>query len=227
MSRISVLIPTRWREKELRESVESCIEMASDPSCLEFGFLIDAKDDRTRGGLYSWLPDNVRHFVIETNMLRGYQDIHEMYNMLGRCSTGGWLWVFADDCYVRTQGWDQMVLSEGDGSGLAVLQMEMNGHPVCQPIISRGLFNLLGWFAPHFSLDRWLYHLGLDCGIQKMLDFRIDHLRFGMEKPFDEVRNIRDEALLVIEEDPNWHVLDEPWISRRKIDEEKIKNALR
>ena len=100
--KISILLPTRNRVKELRESLDSLADTADRPSDIEVLLAIDSDDSITQQFEYSKL--NVKKFIFgkrEEGAI-GY------YNKL-RDFKGDVCWVWSDENICMTRHWDTII----------------------------------------------------------------------------------------------------------------------
>lgn len=200
---ISVLIPTRNREKHLLQAVDSCYSLAVNPSKnLEFIFKSD-DDDITTIEAIRRLDDLLKGSIRIKNVISpqgvGYMQMHEWVNMMAKEALGDWLFLFNDDARIKTQNWD-MVIESGDITGcwhglgdVGLIVAPTIGRPFAQEFIMlrREIFNLLGHFSLNPHNDNWIYSVMkmVDCAFNSPV--MIEHFSDTIG---DEIRRISEAA---------------------------------
>jgi hypothetical protein len=177
---ISILCPTRRREKELIRMVQSVRDTATGP--VEVVAYVDDDDPisvKVCDGL------KIKHKVGPRQLLT------QCWNELLPLAEGDILMQGNDDIIFRTKGWDQMVEEAfatcGDkilmvhGSDLAPGAMGKDKFGP-HPFVHRRWVNVLGYFiAPYFSSDygdTWLNDIANILGRRLYLPFEVEHMHY-------------------------------------------------
>ena len=103
----SVLIPSRKRVDRLWKTIGSVLTTAAHPEQVEVIIRADDDDPDTikswaSGPQEGWIRSNV-HLHVGPRM-RGYPDLHKMYEEMKAFAKGKWLWVFNDDAVIGADG---------------------------------------------------------------------------------------------------------------------------
>lgn len=104
---VSFLLPTRARAQLAARTIESILTHAIDPNTFEVLLGVDDDDRENTITLGCDLGRlKVRHRFVTFPRL-GYSNLHHYNNALARSATGKWLWIWNDDCLLRTPAWDR------------------------------------------------------------------------------------------------------------------------
>lgn len=225
---VSFLIPTRGRTQYTEKLVKSIINNSSKKREFEILFKIDEDDWDTiryfEKVLYPEFKEYIDYFI--TPRGKGYIDIHNYVNFLCEKSSGEWLFIFNDDCFMTTENWDDIIAETGKNGKEEICLLEpkeVNGPPNTFPIISRKWFEITERFSGCIYNDGWVEEIGKKLGILTKINIEIDHsikydINNGMQfnnKNRDDTFNDRlyaikkieysswDEALPEIEKDAN------------------------
>ncbi len=106
---VSVLIPTRGRPKDLCESIDSLVSLATIKS-FEFILKID-DDDKETLQTYNKLIGLIPVTAIVSPRGRGYLDMHIWVNQMCTYATGDWILLWNDDARMTLKEWDVMLLT--------------------------------------------------------------------------------------------------------------------
>jgi hypothetical protein len=167
---ISVLVPSRERPGPLARSVESL----GGGRDLEVLVRVDEDDP--------CLDDYLRVPGIEpiVGPHHGYGALQRYYNELAERATRDWLFIWNDDCIMRTPGWIDVV-RRYDGK-LAVLNPDTNHDNWAIdmnvfPIFPRRMVELIGHLSLSAHNDSWIEFLGRGAGIMARVPIVIVHDR--------------------------------------------------
>jgi hypothetical protein len=148
---ISVIMPTRKRVSALLTSIDELVSLAKNPDDIEILLKVDSDDEDTLK-ILPWLPPQVKTLIYPR--MRGYADLHIFQNDLAKIAQGKWLWIYNDDCVIKTQNWDEVISNYGDK--FVVINPEAHtGHP-CFPIVPRRLFEWWGHLSLSRQTDSWI-----------------------------------------------------------------------
>lgn len=170
---ISVMIPTRGRAEGLVNAITKMEHFATNPTHVEYLLKKDTDDPIPISNNAS---DRVT--ILNSNRLAGYQSLNHFYNAMAALSRGKWLWLFNDDAWTETPGWDEKIMAYGDGDKVAKVLTPFTEwpnapdqahyeeyHKVWQPnfpLISRKLYEASGHFSMSYANDSWWLDI---CGI--------------------------------------------------------------
>lgn len=105
-TKISVLVPTRKRERQVRTMIESYDQMTTVPPTAELVFRIDA-DDREALHMFRDSPWT----VIVGPRLDGYRSLPQFFEEMRAVATGDLLMTGNDDMVFQTPDWSTKVLA--------------------------------------------------------------------------------------------------------------------
>lgn len=180
---ISVLTPSRGRVERLVESYKSFGNQN-----IEFLVAVDKDDPR--------LEEYRKTGLSITECPRfGYQHLEKYYNLLAKKSKGQWLLNWNDDARMQHDDLESLV------SYPSIPQVILFGGDKCFPMISRGLYDLIGHFAGGPSVDSYLHAIGVhgkiivdkpDIGIiheriEDQTSYEKDYQTTGLRMAADEV----------------------------------------
>lgn len=150
---ISVLIPSRGRPERLARSLKSLRENAEGH---EVRFIVRLDEDDAH--LYSDVSADV--IVGPAN---GYGRLNECYNEMAAAAPGGWLWLWNDDCVVKTRGWDR-IIEEQERRVVTVLNPGATTlvgiFSAYFPVIPKRWVDLVGHWSLHTCNDSWVESIG-------------------------------------------------------------------
>ncbi|MCK9273202.1 glycosyltransferase family 2 protein [Candidatus Gracilibacteria bacterium] len=166
---VSVLIPTRGRVKRLEKCIKSFETNTEDLSKVELICKVDDDDEDTMKFIMNYKTNISLNFIISPRK-DGYGSLHEFYNKMAEISTGKFLYIFNDDIYMNTFGWEKII--EEHSNQFCVLAHNTyveNNAPKIQatktniftpnyngnPIFPRKLVEICGFVSPHQLVDHW------------------------------------------------------------------------
>lgn len=177
---VSFLIPTRGRTQYLDKLVNSIIEKSSGNREFEILFKIDEDDVKTiqyfEATLYPKYKKYIKYFI--TSRGEGYLDLHKYVNFLCGNSSGDWLFIFNDDCFMITENWDDVIASTGKNGKEEICLLEpreADGPPNTFPIISRKWFEITNRFSGCVYNDGWVEEIGKNLGVLENIKISVDH----------------------------------------------------
>jgi hypothetical protein len=160
----SILLPTRGRIEACEKSVKSLMETATYPENVEILFAFDDDDFKTMCDVKGIFPESNYRFLSYPRY--GYRNLHMYVNSLCSHATGDWLWLWNDDTYCETPGWD-LILSHYDHTKpICVSPKTKNMDWKCLfPIISKKWYDVVGRFSNNSHNDTWVEVVAEQCGI--------------------------------------------------------------
>ncbi|GGV45758.1 glycosyltransferase family 2 protein [Streptomyces spectabilis] len=167
---ISVLLPSRGRPQSLSDSIDSLLDHADRPGCIEILTGADPDDPDTYEINLPWqaIPWTAPERY-------GYSRLHEYVNQLAAKASGDWLMLWNDDARMLNDGWDTAVHKQPP----SVLWPYSNDIPTCNtfPIWPRAWTDHLGHVSLSPHCDSWIQYLGQTLGLHQRVDVHILHDR--------------------------------------------------
>ena len=180
---ITILLPTRKRTAMVKKSITTVLELANDPTRIHIAVAYDHDDDESR----NYFTSNAWKLLVENTGATqevhsieriGWQGLHEYYNHLARNVVSDWYFIWNDDAFMQTQGWDQEILAHKDYKGL--LSMEANGKrpdSTLFPCVSRAWVETFGMIGIN-PVDQWIQDITYPMSAYKRLQSTIFHDHF-------------------------------------------------
>jgi len=212
----SILIPSRGRPDLLRRCVQSILQCTHDLKSIEVLVAVDFNDPEF--GCYAAYIQIIGRGDLDIRMLARRQSDNlsdDYYNAMARMSTGDFIWVLNDDCEIETRGWDKILrkITFGLAPGLYYLDtydttrnFNNNGEFACFPMISRHLFDALGYFfhpqIRTWGADRYLHFVCDPAGcVINAQDIRIRHHREAKDQTSGHMKKVfKEDDLSTIRE---------------------------
>lgn len=178
---ISVLLPTRGRTKQLHRSIKSLLELADDPTSLQWCLGFDDDDlesfEYFEKNILSDIVDSGGEYLCLGFEPMGYGRLHEYVNSLAKNSTGDWMVFWNDDAVMNGQGWDTVIKSHTGKFCLQAFDTH-NKHPYSIfPIVPREWLTLIGHLSKHPLNDAWLSQIAWMLDIVERIDVPVTHDR--------------------------------------------------
>jgi hypothetical protein len=165
---ISVLIPTRGRPDNLRQSIASLLNMASDRGQVEILVHFDADDPLLNESLEA-LSASFRTSHDQYSILwerAGYWKLHVYYNHLCELARGDQLLLWNDDMeIVEPYGWEALL---SDAPAFSVQQLRRDTAETADgtvPCVSRAVYQAMGHFSLNAFNDMWVGQVAEAAGI--------------------------------------------------------------
>ena len=181
---ISVMFPTRGRPESLGRSLQTLLDRAVDVTRLEILLAIDDDDQPTIDYCINVVKPmlesiNCSYTFLQFNR-QGYTQLHKYLNKLSAHAKGNWLFFYNDDAVMDTQGWDQIILD--NGQEFCLQRAETNHeHPYAIfPILPKKWIELTEHFSQHQLNDAWVSQIGWMLDIVKTIPVMITHERFDL-----------------------------------------------
>jgi hypothetical protein len=217
----TILLPTRNRIDACIKSVRTLMDTAAYPENVEVCFAFDKDDVQTMYDVKAVLPESNYRYLLYPRY--GYKNLHLYVNSLSAHATGDWLWLWNDDTYCETPGWD-LILSHYDHTKpICVSPKTRNMDWKCLfPIISKSWYNVVGRFSNNSHNDTWVEHVAEQCGI---FHFEPRIILFHDREDVTGNNNdiTRKDVLKDISEEGDWYYRQS---DERRIDCEKIQTFL-
>ena len=173
---ISILLATRKRKHLLEKCINSLIQNANDPEKIEFIFGID-EDDLETAQFVNGVFKHLRKRIISFKPM-GYINLHKYMNALAAASAGKWLFIWNDDALMKTENWDEIIMSHGDEFKVLAPRDNHNGHAYAIfPIFPKDWFYLLDYISNNPQNDRWLSEIAYVLDIFERVDIECFHDR--------------------------------------------------
>lgn len=181
--KISILVPTRLRPRNVKRLINSALITSKDPSKLEFLFYVDDDDNS--------FPKKLRSSQIK--IFKGPRTwLSSTYNYLLLQATGEIIMYCGDDIVFRTKCWDEAIRAEFDKVNDKLFLVYTNdGVNQSQDMARHGFvhrqwFITIGWAFPALRMmpiDLWMTDLAKKVNRIKYLDdIVIEHVHFRQGK---------------------------------------------
>jgi|TARA_A100000164_G_scaffold300134_1_gene274920 hypothetical protein len=164
---VSILLPSRKRFDALLKSVKSLYDKAENPELIELllRFDEDDLDSIARIKEIDEITTNYQYIIGER--YEGYFSLDKFVNELCEISQGDFFLLWNDDALMMNYNWDGVIsLYESE---TVCLQMDNNHFPYIFPIISRDIYEALGYFSG-FPCDTWIHDVCSPLGIEIIED---------------------------------------------------------
>lgn len=181
---VAVLLPTRGRTDALDRSVYSIIDTADDYSQIQLLLAFDRDDtvglEHFNNSLKPRLEQQKVNFKALSFDRLGYVNIHKYYNELGKHADADWLFVWNDDAFMNTQGWDRVI--NGHTGEFKILKVHThNEHPYSIfPVVPHTWVDLLGYLTGHQMIDAWISQIGYMMDLIEIVDIKVTHDRHDL-----------------------------------------------
>lgn len=189
---IAVVLPSRKRNNMLETSLLSLLNLAADPSRIQFLVAFDNDDraslDYFKNSIAPKISDAGAGWMAVECPRYGYEKLHEYINQLTEFSSAHWIFFWNDDAQMLSQDWD-LRISENNGEFKCLRIPTHNCHPYAIfPIVPREWYLLFGYLSLHQLSDAWISQISYILGIMKNIDVDVIHDRH------DLTGNNRDET---------------------------------
>ena len=182
---ITMVLPTRKRTAMVKKSIAGLLELANDPTRINIAIAYDSDDKESdhyfTSNPWKLLVENTGATQEVHRIERlGWTALHEYYNFLATNIDSEWYFIWNDDAFMQTQGWDQEIYDNKDYRGL--ISMESNGKRPdstlfpCVPKQWVNTFNMIGMNP----VDQWIQDITYEIGCYKRINAKIfhDHFQF-------------------------------------------------
>lgn len=179
-----MLLPTRKRTAMVEKSVRGLIALARDPSRIHIAVAYDSDDNESSEYFKS---DTWKHLVGHSGATqavheierKGWTDLHVYYNHLANSVNSAWYFIWNDDAFMQSNGWDQEIYEQGDTKHM--LSMESNGKrpdSTLFPCVSKLWVETFGMIGIN-PVDQWIQDITYDIGAYKRISSKILHDHFN------------------------------------------------
>lgn len=157
---LSVVVPVRYRSPYIGDLLHSCKENTVNVDDVE---VLVGYDDRDleMGKYLKKFSGLVTGYPI--NMAAKIFGVGEYTNYLVEKSVGKLVWWLAEDCLVKTKGYDQILKPLAKLYGDMVYKfapMPDDGGGNAFPILTRKWLDTLGYWSPHSRIDSYVNTVG-------------------------------------------------------------------
>ena len=182
---ISILLPTRKRTKMVEKSVAGLLDLARDAKRIHIAVAYDHDDEESAKYFSSprWYnlvePTGATQSVHEIKRL-GWMDLHEYYNQLANTVESDWYFIWNDDAFMRSFGWDQEIHNQGNTKHM--LSMESNGKRPdstlfpCVPRLWVDTFGHIGYNP----VDQWIQDITYELEAYTRIESKIFHDHYAV-----------------------------------------------
>ena len=181
---ISILLPSRGRTNMLKRSITSLLDLADTPASLEFLLAFDDDDTESSTYFISEVAPLIEQAGATYSVLEfarmGYGRLHEYLNSIAPYAQADW-WVFwNDDAVMLDQGWDTVIISQGNRFCIQAFDTH-NLHPYSIfPIVPRAWFDTLGYLSQHPLNDAYISQIAWMLDIMVRIPVKVSHERFDL-----------------------------------------------
>lgn len=181
---ISILLPTRGRTDQLDASLSSLIDLADNPSSLEFLLAFDNDDKKSSQYFLEHISsklDNAdsKYYVYEFERL-GYQKLNEYINALAKYARSPW-WVFwNDDAIMLDHSWDSEISKQEDRFCIQAFDTHRRHPYSIFPIVPRAWYDFLGHLSQHPLSDAYISQIAWLLDIMVRIPIKVEHQRFDL-----------------------------------------------
>jgi hypothetical protein len=179
--RISILLPTRGRDRALGTSISSLIDLCDDIDNIEFRLGFDHDDTVGKEYFTEHVQPmleqrEIAYTALEFDRL-GYERLNVYYNHLASGADSDWLFVWNDDAIMETQGWDTRI-REHDGRFCLLRVQTHRSHPYSIfPIYPKQWYDLFGFCSRHQMIDAELSQVAYMLDIMENVEIEVTHDR--------------------------------------------------
>lgn len=221
--KISLLVPTRQRQKQFLRFYNSAMELANHPGKVEIVFYTDEDD-----GAYDEL-----NLYNATRVTGERIVLSEMWNACQKKATGEIYGHMGDDIIFRTEGWDDIVRSTfeeykdrivflfGDDGSSESNKNEFGTHG----FIHKNWVDTVGYFVPPYFVsdynDTFLNDIGRKIGRHRSIPILTEHMHYSLGKSEID-QNTRDRLARHASQHPE-DAYNSPWF---KAEMEEKRDAL-
>lgn len=164
---ITLLIPSRGRIEKLLKCLSSIESATKDKEKIEAIVRLDYDDKESIEKIQEIHNFSFDIYTIVGKRFGGYTDLHFYVNEMCSLSRGNFLFLFNDDSFIETVGWEEIVCSfKGKPIILNPNTNDSSNIYNTFPIISRNIFETLGHWSLQTHNDTWIEVIGKTLGIE-------------------------------------------------------------
>lgn len=183
---ISIVLPTLKRMDLAISAVHNLYKKAENPEQVEV-MLAFKSDDLSSLTRLEELPEYPNLRFMTFNYDFGYKNLHDITNAAMQRCRGMIMGLWNDDAIMLTRGWDNRIASTAYRHPWSVIQI---GSFTQFPFVSRKVFQVMGHYALHYSLDDYITGVARSAGIEYRTPVFVHH----DHKKDDIVAEERDET---------------------------------
>lgn len=230
MKNISILIPTRKRAAMFVNAIESLYTTCESIDNFEVLVAVDKDDEETTNEIckYTNTKNNIAIYTFERQYYKGF---HNYINALVPQSKGKSLFLWNDDCVMKSKNWDTEIIKyHKDFCILNPLVDTMINYcrtnkQILFPIIPKKWVEITGRWANNAACDTWIQDISRDLNLTVDVDsIVISHDRH------DVTGNNNDIVYVEGREDVSSFIKNDfysiPQSTEREIDKQKILSFL-
>ena len=181
---IAVLLPTRGRIDALDKSVFSIIDTADDYSQIQLLLAFDNDDTVGIEHFNTHLCQELLTRKVNFKALKfdrlGYVNIHKYYNELAKHADADWFFVWNDDAFMNSRGWDSIIKHHNNEFKILKVHTH-NDHPYSIfPIVPSIWLDLLGYLSNHQMIDAWISQIAYMMDLIEIVDIDVTHDRHDL-----------------------------------------------
>ena len=200
---IAVLLPTHKRTDALTRSVKSIVENADQPKRLQIIFGVDNDDTvgqtHLNDVIYPYLDEHGVDYIAVGFEPMGYLGLNHYYNGTAAEADADWLFVWNDDAFITSPGWDTEVLKYNGKFKLLKIHTH-NEHPYSIfPIYPKEWYDIFGFLARHQMIDAELSQNAYCLNIMEIIEVYATHDRADLTGNNDD---ITQRSKISLEGDP-------------------------
>lgn len=151
----SFMLPTRKRVDWCLESIRSIYDLAADKTCFEILLAFDDDDVESRERIVAYCQSaGITHQVIVVPRY-GYKKLHFYYNTLAKLAASDYLWLWNDDAFFQTPGWDGIMKENIVRVPDMVWDFD-SSFPGILPLVPKKYVDTLGHYSLHAHNDTWM-----------------------------------------------------------------------
>lgn len=210
MPKISLLVPSRGREKNITKLIDNVCGTVSNLDNIEILLKLDEDNLYKLDSRYNWF---VKSFISKQSPYLN----RDYYNFLANEAKGDYLFSIGDDVKFLTKDWDLLLLEKIETylfylpdriAYISVNEVDSQAKHPCFPLITKEAFQVLGeYHCPQllsWGSDRILWEIYSGVGrILHIPEISIKHLSYhDGSAPFDETAKSMKERFF---RNPNCH----------------------
>lgn len=190
---VSMLLPSRDRPEKMLKSVTKLIETSIAPEQIEICVRVDEDDPSTLAVLHKLYDIHTNIKIRVGDRMDGYESLHHMYNELAEISTGTFLYLWNDDSYMKTEGWDLILSDYTDKCSwiMTGTHYDYSSFNTSFPCIHRKLWEVMGRFAAHPHNDTY------QCVVMQLFENQWEGIRKYV-LPHNDLTNINSGYTLAV-----------------------------
>ena len=191
MDKITTITPTRGRAKQVKEVLELLVSKARYPENITFGVRVDDDDTETKKMFMDWKDMHPSVRLLHGKRGDGFLDLHKYVNEIVHAFPADWYYMWDDDMYVISEGWDDIVRKEH--KGMKILYDTGTNSP---SVVHNDIIECIGHYAQHCAIDSYIEAVTRKLEISTRLRLKVDHRHMHKKWPDerkDQTRRDREK----------------------------------